>query len=56
VVIDFSDLIEMPESKLDEIVLRPREASKITSSRQHVKANGIGNNEVYAPEALGLTP
>lgn len=37
-VIDFSDLIAITESTLDEIKLRPTEAAKIASARQHVKA------------------
>lgn len=37
-VIDFSDLIAITESTLDEIKLRPTEAAKVASARQHVKA------------------
>lgn len=37
-VIDFSDFIVVTESTLDEIKLRPTEAAKIASARQHVKA------------------
>ena len=48
-VIDFGDLIEMTKSTLDELKLRPIEAAKIASTRQRVKANGSGYNEVSAP-------
>lgn len=53
-VIDLSDLIEMTKSTLDELKLRPTEAAKIASARQHFKAIGVDNYEVSTPEAWNL--
>lgn len=53
-VIDLCDLIEMTNSPLDELKLRPPEAVKIASARQAFKAIGIDNYEVSAPETWNL--
>jgi type III restriction enzyme len=47
-------MIRETKSTLDELELRPTEAAKITSARQHFKAIGIDNYEVSAPEAWNL--
>lgn len=47
-------MIRETKSTLDEMKLRPTEAAKIASARQHFKAIGIDNYEVSAPEAWNL--
>jgi type III restriction enzyme len=47
-------MIRETKSTLDELKLRPTEAAKIASARQHFKAIGIDNYEVSAPEAWNL--
>lgn len=47
-------MIRETKSTLDELKLRPSEAAKIASARQHFKAIGIDNYEVSAPEAWNL--
>ena len=47
-------MIRETKSTLDELKLRPTEAAKIASARQHFKAIGIENYEVSAPEAWNL--
>ena len=47
-------MIRETKSTLDELQLRPTEAAKIASARQHFKAIGIDNYEVSAPEAWNL--
>lgn len=42
-------MIRETKSTLDELKLRPTEAAKIASARQHFKAIGIDNYEVSAP-------
>lgn len=47
-------MIRETKSTVDELKLRPTEAAKIASARQHFKAIGIDNYEVSAPEAWNL--
>lgn len=47
-------MIRETKSTLDELKLRPTEAAKIASARQHFKAIGIDNYEVSAPDAWNL--
>lgn len=47
-------MIRETKSTLDELKLRPTEAAKIASARQHFRAIGIDNYEVSAPEAWNL--
>ena len=47
-------MIRETKSTLDELKLRPTEAAKIASARQHFKAIGIDNYEVSAPESWKL--
>ncbi len=47
-------MIRETKSTLDELKLRPTEAAKIASARQHFKAIGIDNYEVSAPEGWNL--
>lgn len=47
-------MIRETKSTLVELKLRPTEAAKIASARQHFKAIGIDNYEVSAPEAWNL--
>lgn len=47
-------MIRETKSTLDELKLRPNEAAKIASARQHFKAIGFDNYEVSAPEAWNL--
>jgi type III restriction enzyme len=47
-------MIRETKSTLDELKLRPAEAAKIASARQHFRAIGIDNYEVSAPEAWNL--
>jgi type III restriction enzyme len=47
-------MIRETKSTLDELKLRPSEAAKIASARQHFKAIGIDNYEVSAPESWNL--
>ncbi len=47
-------MIRETKSTLDELKLRPTEAAKIASARQHFKAIGIDNYEVSAPEAWNI--
>ena len=47
-------MIRETKSTLDELKLRPTEAAKIASAREHFKAIGIENYEVSAPEAWNL--
>ena len=47
-------MIRETKSTLDELKLRPTEAAKIASARQHFKAIGIDNYEVSAPESWNL--
>jgi type III restriction enzyme len=47
-------MIRETKSTLDDLKLRPTEAAKIASARQHFKAIGIGNYEVSTPGAWNL--
>ncbi len=47
-------MIRETKSTLEELKLRPTEAAKIASARQHFKAIGIDNYEVSAPESWNL--
>ena len=47
-------MIRETKSTLDELKLRPTEAAKIASARQHFKAIGIDNYDVSAPGAWNL--
>lgn len=47
-------MIRETKSTLDDLKLRPTEAAKIASARQHFKAIGVDNFEVSAPEAWNL--
>lgn len=47
-------MIRETKSTRDELKLRPIEAAKIASAREHFKAIGIDNYEVSAPEAWNL--
>ncbi len=47
-------MIRETKSTLDELKLRPTEAAKIASARQHFKAIGIDNYEVSAPGQWNL--
>lgn len=47
-------MIRETKSTLDELKLRPTEAAKIASARQHFRAIGIDNYEVSAPGSWNL--
>jgi type III restriction enzyme len=47
-------LIRETKSTLDELKLRPTEAAKIASAREHFKAIGIDNYQVSSPESWNL--
>jgi type III restriction enzyme len=47
-------MIRETKSTLDDLKLRPTEAAKIASARQHFKAIGLDNYEVSAPGAWNL--
>lgn len=47
-------MIRETKSTLDELKLRPTEAAKIASARQHFKAIGVDNFEVSAPDTWNL--
>lgn len=47
-------MIRETKSTLDELKLRPTEAAKIASAREHFKAIGINNYEVSAPDSWNI--